>query len=38
LFVELSAATPPGALPPFDLIDAIATKYGITTLGPPMFQ
>jgi hypothetical protein len=25
-------------LPPFDLIDAIATKYGITTLGPPMFQ
>jgi quercetin dioxygenase-like cupin family protein len=38
LFVELSAATPAGSLPPFDLIDAIATKYGITTLGPPMFQ
>ena len=38
LFIELSAATPPGALPAFDLIDSIATKYGITTLGPPMFQ
>ena len=38
LFVELSAATPSGALPSFDLIDAIATKYGITTLGPPMFE
>ena len=38
LFIELSAATPPGALPAFDLIDTIATKYGITTLGPPMFQ
>ena len=38
LFIELSAATPPGTLPAFDLIDAIATKYGITTLGPPMFQ
>lgn len=38
LFVELSAATPPGSLPALDLIDAIATKYGITTLGPPMSQ
>ena len=38
LFVELSAATPPGSLPAFELIDAIATKYGITTVGPPMFQ
>ena len=38
LFVELSAATPPGTLPAFDLIDALATKYGITTLGPPMTQ
>ena len=38
LFVELSAATPPGALPAFDVIDAIATTYGITTLGPPMLQ
>ena len=38
LFVELSAATPPGSLPAFDLIDAIATKYGIATVGPPMFE
>lgn len=38
LFIELSAATPLGTLPAPDLIDAIATKYGITTLGPPMFQ
>ena len=38
LFVEMSAATPPGGLPAFDLIDSIATKYGISTVGPPMFQ
>ena len=38
LFIELSAATPPGTMPSFDLIDAIATNYGITTLGPLMFQ
>jgi quercetin dioxygenase-like cupin family protein len=39
LFVEVSAATPLGAtLPAPDRLDAIATKYGITTLGPPMFQ
>lgn len=38
LFIELSAATPPNGLPSFDLIDAIATRYGITTLGPPMIQ
>jgi quercetin dioxygenase-like cupin family protein len=38
LFIELSAATPRGTLPAFDLIDALATKYGITTLGPPMVQ
>ena len=38
LFIELSAATPPGTMPAFDLIDAIATKYGITTVGPPMLQ
>ena len=37
-FVELSAATPPGGMPSFDLIDTIATNYGITTLGPPMFE
>lgn len=38
LFVELSAATPPDTMPAFDLIDAIATRYGITTLGPPMSE
>ena len=38
LFIELSAVTPPGTLPAFDLIDSIATRYGITTLGPPMFE
>jgi len=37
-FVELSAATPVGALPDPDQMDAMATSYGITTLGPPMFQ
>lgn len=36
-FVELSAATPLGALPAPDALDAIGTKYGITMLGPPMF-
>lgn len=38
LFIELSAATPPGELPAFDVIDGIATRYGIATVGPPMFQ
>jgi quercetin dioxygenase-like cupin family protein len=38
LFVELSAITPRGALPDFDQMDAMATRYGITTLGPPMFE
>lgn len=37
-FVELSAATPPGALPPPDRVAAIGAKYGMTLLGPPMFQ
>ena len=37
-FVELSAATPLGGLPAPDLLAAISTKYGITMLGPPMFQ
>ena len=37
-FVELSAATPLGALPAPDRLDAIGKKYGITTLGPPMIQ
>ena len=38
LFVELSAATPLGSLPDPDLIDALSTKYGMTMLGPPMFE
>ena len=37
-FVELSAATPPGALPAPDRMAAIGAKYGMTVLGPPMFQ
>jgi quercetin dioxygenase-like cupin family protein len=36
LFVELSAATPPGGMPTFDVIVTLAEKYGITTLAPPM--
>ena len=35
-FVALSAATPPGALPAPDRLDALGQQYGITTLGPPM--
>lgn len=37
-FVELSAATPPGTLPDPDRVAAIGAKYGMTLLGPPMFQ
>ena len=37
-FVELSAVTPLGGLPPLDKLDAISTKYGMTRLGPPLFQ
>ena len=37
-FEELSAATPLGALPAPEQLNDIATKYGITMLGPPMFQ
>jgi len=37
-FVELSAATPLGALPDADRLNDIGTRYGITMLGPPMFQ
>ena len=38
-FVEWSAATPLGAfMPAPDQADALGTKYGITTLGPPMMQ
>jgi mannose-6-phosphate isomerase-like protein (cupin superfamily) len=35
-FVELSAATPLGGMPDFEVLNALARKYGITTLGPPM--
>jgi Uncharacterized conserved protein, contains double-stranded beta-helix domain len=37
-FEDLSAATPPGALPEPERLNDIATKFGITMLGPPMFQ
>ena len=38
-FVELAAATPPeGGIPPMDVLQAIDARYGITTLGPPMFE
>ena len=37
-FVELSAVTPPGGLPPFDELDALSAKYGMTRVGPPMFE
>jgi quercetin dioxygenase-like cupin family protein len=37
-FVELSAATPRGAIPAPDRLDAIGKKYGITMLGPPMLD
>ena len=37
-FVELSAATPHGALPAPDRVAAIGAKYGMTLLGPPMLQ
>jgi hypothetical protein len=35
-FVELSGATPPGGMPSFEVLGAVAEKYGITTLAPPM--
>jgi quercetin dioxygenase-like cupin family protein len=38
-FVELAAATPPeGGIPPMDVLQAIDARYGITTLGSPMFE
>ncbi len=37
-FVELSAETPLGGLPAPDRVDAIGAKYGMTVVGPPMFQ
>lgn len=38
-FVELSAATPAGGgMPPLDVLQQIDGRYGIETLGPPMFE
>lgn len=37
-FVELSAATPLGTMPDPDVVGAIGGKYGMSILGPPMFQ
>jgi mannose-6-phosphate isomerase-like protein (cupin superfamily) len=38
-FVELSAATPAGGgMPPMDVLQQIDARYGIETLGPPMFE
>ena len=37
-FVELAASTPArGGIPPMDILQAIDARYGITTMGPPMF-
>ena len=38
LFVELSAATPPGEFPDIDVLVQISERYGITVLGPPMTE
>jgi len=37
-FVELSAATPPGGMPPLEVLGALAEQYGMTILGPPMTE
>jgi hypothetical protein len=37
LFEEMSAITPPGRMPSLDALEALHVKYGITTMGPPMF-
>ena len=36
LFVEMSAATPPGGMPAPEVFSALDAKYGTATLGPPM--
>lgn len=36
LFVEVSAATPPGEFPAIEVLTQISEKYGITVMGPPM--
>ena len=35
-FEEISAATPAGGMPSIEILESLHTKYGITTLGPPM--
>ena len=37
-FVELSAACPPGGMPPLEVFGPLSEKYGITILGPPMTE
>jgi quercetin dioxygenase-like cupin family protein len=38
-FGELAAATPPqGGVPPMDVLSRLDAQYGLTTLGPPMFE
>ena len=37
-FVELSAATPAGGMPPLEVLGALGEKYGMTMLGPPMTE
>jgi len=36
LFVQLSAAAPPGGMPSPEVFAALDLKYGVTTIGPPM--
>jgi len=36
LFVQLSAAAPPGGMPSPEVYAAPDLKYGSTTIGPPM--
>ena len=38
LFVEVSAATPPGEFPAIAVLTQISEKYGITVVGPPMTE
>jgi quercetin dioxygenase-like cupin family protein len=36
MFEEMSAATPPGGMPSMEVLEALHSKYGITTMGPPL--
>lgn len=36
MFEEMSAATPAGAMPPMEVLEALHAKYGITMMGPPL--